>query len=111
MFLVVFFIVLLFVLLLRRFFQRDALQRPILVGNVACALVRVAQLGGNVSSFFIAAAGQKGVAIQVEIGAGAKVRTGRNDACLAAQHAIEVDHALGAVFGVTQFGRSPFSVD
>ena len=48
------------------FDRANALQRPIFIVNVARALIRIAQLSGNVSSLFIATAGQKGVAMDDE---------------------------------------------
>src|SRR5579859_351057 len=84
--------------------DRHALELSFMVRNVAAALVGVAQLGGEPAVFAVIAGCDQSGAREPDIFAGGKIRTGRQNVIdFTAQDAVDIDHALSATVGVTQY--------
>src|SRR5947209_20457071 len=92
-------------------FNRYAAKRPVLVGDVAIAVLGLAQLSVGPAAFGILARGDQSAPLQAHVFAGGDVRSGRkNFTDLAIKNPIDVHHALGATVRVMEKGRRFMSV-
>jgi len=74
-----------------------------MVGDVAAASLGITQLSGEPSVFSVITGCDQARPLQPNVFAGSKIRAGRQYVIyFTVQHAVDIDHALGAAVGVTE---------